>query len=185
VVDVSSEVEGLDDDATSRWLAEVRVEEAARTRLAVAEIQARRAEESTLAGALVELAERGEVIGLTMRSGRQHRGHVRLVGPDALVMALETRQWLVARLGAVASLRSVQAPPVPGEAEPSTSSRFVRLAAALVEPGDWVLVASGTATLGGSLVSVGTDVISLRLDNGDQAYVALDSADEVSMRPSG
>ena len=172
-----------DDPSLARWLAEVRVDEAARSRSAAADLRSRRGEGATLSGVLTELAVRGELVGLVMRSGRQHRGHVRLVGPDAVVLALETRQWLVARIDAIAATRTVQGPAVAGESEPSTPSRFVRLAAALAEPGDWVLAASGTATLGGSLVQVGADVMVLRLDNGDAAYVGLASTDEISLRP--
>jgi len=174
-----------DDPAVARWLAEVRVDEAARSRAATADLRVRRAEDATLMGVLTELAERGELVGLVMRSGRQHRGHVRLVGPDAVVLALETRQWLVARLEAIAATRTVQGPAVAGEADPSTPSRFVRLTAALAEPGDWVLLASGTATFGGALQQVGADVMVLRLDNGDAAYVGLAATDEISLRPGG
>jgi hypothetical protein len=172
-----------DDPALARWLAEVRVDDAARQRAETADLRARRAEEATLAGVLAELAGRGDLVGLVMRSGRQHRGHIRLIGPDAVVVALETRQWLVARLGAVAATRTVQGPLVPGESQPSTPSRFARLVGALAEPGEWLLVASGSATFGGALISTGDDVVALRLDNGDVAYVGLDSVDEVSHRP--
>lgn len=176
--------DGSVDGAVERWLAEVRVDAAARERAAVAGLRALAAEEATLAGVLVDLATRGEAVSLVMRSGKQHRGHVRLVAPDAVVVALETRQWLVARLAAVAALRTVQSPPVPGEAEPSTLTRFVRIASALAAPGDWVVITSGASTFGGTMESAGEDVVVLRLDNGDRAYVALADADELSLSPA-
>lgn len=180
--DATNEV--ADDGALQRWLAEMRVDDAARERSRTAELQTRAAEGASLAGVLVDFAGRGESVGLVMRSGLQHRGAVRLVGPDAVVMLLETRQWLVARFGAIASLRALQSPPVTGETEPSTASRYARLAVAVAEPGTWVVASSGPTTLGGVLVSVGSDVMVLRLDNGDQAYVALASTDTVTTRPS-
>lgn len=173
-----------DDGALQRWLAEVRVDDAARERSRTAELQARAAEGATLAGVLVDFAGRGESVGLVMRSGQQHRGAVRLVGPDAVVMQLETRQWLVARFGSIASLRALNSPPVTGETEPSTTSRYTRLAVAVAEPGMWVVASSGPTNLGGVLVSAGSDVLVLRLDNGDQAYVALAATDAVTTRPS-
>ena len=57
------------------------------------------------------------------------------------------------------------------------------LAGALADPGEWVLVASGSTTFGGALQQVGADVMVLRLDNGDVAYVGLDAADEITRRP--
>lgn len=176
--------EMADDSALQRWLAEVRVDDAARERSRTAELHARAAEDATLAGVLVDLAGRGESVGLVMRSGQQHRGAVRLVGPDAVVMHLETRQWLVARFDSIASLRVLSSPPVTGEAEPSTTSRYVRLAVAVAEPGAWVVATSGPTNLGGTLVSAGTDVLLLRLDNGDHAYVALAATESVTTRPS-
>lgn len=173
-----------DDAALSRWLAEAQVDEAARSRAETAEQRERETEDATLAGVLMDLAGRGESVGLMMRSGRQHRGSIRLVGPDAVVLHLETRQWLAARLSAIAALRTITSQPVPGATDPSTTSRFVRLALAVAQPGDWVLVASGTSTLGGALQSAGGDVAVLRLDNGDTAYVGLATADEVTTRPS-
>ncbi len=173
-----------DDAALDRWLAEARVDDAARSRAETAEQREREAAEATLTGVLVDLAGRGESVGLMMRSGRQHRGSIRLVGPDSVVLHLETRQWLAARLSAIAALRTIASSPVPGGTDPSTTSRFVRLALAVAQPGDWVLVASGATTFGGALQSAGGDVAVLRLDNGDTAYVGLASADEVTTRPS-
>jgi hypothetical protein len=174
----------VDDAALRRWLAELRVDDAARERSRTAELEARAAEEATLAGVLVELAERGESIGLTMRSGAQHRGVVRLVGPDAVVMLLETRQWLVARVASIASLRALNSPPVTGATEPSTASRYPRLAAAVAEPGTWVVASSGPTNVGGTLVSAGSDVMLVRLESGDHAYVALAATDTIATRPS-
>ena len=172
------------DAAFDQWLAEVRVDDAARGGAVAAEERARSEEEATLAGVLVGLAGRGEAVGLVMRSGRQHRGSVRMVGPDAVVLFLETRQWLVARLTAVAVLRTISSPPVAGATDPSTTSRFSRLALAVAQLGDWVIVAAGATTTGGELVSAGHDVAVLRLDNRDLAYVGLCTADEVTTRPS-
>ncbi|MCU0310264.1 MAG: hypothetical protein MUE36_04890 [Acidimicrobiales bacterium] len=173
-----------DDANLDRWLAEVRVDDAARSRAEVAEQRSRAAEEATLPGVLTDLAGRGEPVGLMMRSGVQHRGWVRLVGPDAAVLRLETRQWLAVRLAAISALRTVSSSPVPGEADPSTSSRFERLVLAAAQPGDWVVVTSGSTTFGGSLVSASAGVAVVRLDNSDIAYVNLGATDEVTTRPS-
>jgi hypothetical protein len=174
----------LPDRAAERWLAEVRVEDAARERRRVSSLRTTEAEAATLAGVLADLAARGEAVQLWMGSGRRHRGHVRLVGPDACVLDLDTRQWAVVHLPAVASVRTVRAPAVPGQSEPSTTSRFATLAGALAVPGEWVLVGAGTETLGGRLEVAGADVLTLRLDNGDVAYVPLAGIDEVTLTPT-
>jgi hypothetical protein len=172
------------DPAAERWLAEVRVEDAARERSRVAQRQALDAAEATLAGVLGDLAARGEVVQLWMHSGRRHRGWLRLIGPDACVMDTETRQWAVVRLAAIASVRTVRSAPVPGQSEASTASSFASLAGALAVPGEWVLVGAGPESIGGVLEVAGTDVLRLRLENGDVAYVPLASVDEVTLTPT-
>jgi hypothetical protein len=172
------------DAAAERWLAEVRVEDAARERALVAQRRALDAEEATLAGVLGDLAERGEIVQLWMHSGRRHRGWLRLIGPDAAVIDTETRQWAVVRLGAIASVRTVRSSAVPGQSQPSTTSSFATLAGALAVPGEWVLVGAGPENVGGVLEVAGTDVLRLRLENGDVAYVPLASVDEVTLTPT-
>jgi hypothetical protein len=172
------------DAAAERWLAEVRVEDAARERARVSQRRALDAEDATLAGVLGDLAGRGEAMQLWMHSGRRHRGWLRLVGPDAAVIDTETRQWAVVRLTAIASVRTVRSPAVPGQSEPSTTSTFATLAGALAVPGEWVLVGAGPENIGGVLEVAGTDVLRLRLENGDVAYVPLASVDEVTLTPT-
>jgi len=173
---------GPADGAAERWLAEVRVADAARERSRVAQRRALDAGEATLGGVLADLAGRGEAVQLWMRSGRRHRGWLRLLGPDAAVLDTDTEQWVVVRLAAIASVRTVRSPAVPGQSEPSTTSTFATLAGALAVPGEWVLVGAGPENLGGRLEVAGTDVLRIRLDHGDVAYVPLASVDEITLR---
>jgi hypothetical protein len=168
-----------DDRSVERWLAEVRVEEAARERSRLADLRALDAGEGTLAGVLVDLAERGDVVVVALRTGRRHRGRVRLVGPDAAMLALDTGQWSVLRLRAIASVRTVTAGLVLGQGAPSSTSSFERLVTAVVEPGDLVVVAVGQDAVSGRVDAAGDDLVVLHLANGERAYASLRAADEV------
>jgi len=171
-----------DDRAVERWLAEVRVEEAARERSRLADLRALDAGEGSLAGVLVDLAERGDVVVVALRSGRRLRGRVRLVGPDAVVLALDTGPWSALRLRAVASVRAVGSGAVLGQGGPSATASFERLVTAVAEPGDHVVVSAGHDAVAGCLEVAGDGLVVLRLDNGERAYTSLRDADEVLLR---
>ena len=110
--------------ALENWLAEVRTDEAARARARVGALKAHAAEDATIVGVLADLLEREATVLLTTTHGRRHRGEVLIVGPDAVVLRLAEREWLVTRLVTVASVRMVGGDPVNGESPPSTTSRF-------------------------------------------------------------
>jgi hypothetical protein len=170
-----------DEAALERWIAELRTEDAARSRARVGAIHAHAAEEATLTGVLADLLERGGQVLLTLTNGRRHRGEVLVVGPDAVVLRVGQCEWLVTRLGAVASVKPVGGDPVHGEGTPTTASSFGRLLSAAALPGEWMRVSVGGEAFGGDVIAVSDEVAVLRLDNGDVTYVNLDAVDEVSL----
>jgi hypothetical protein len=174
-----------DDPAIERWLAELRTEEAARSRSRVGALRSQAAEDATVIGVLADLAEREAQVLVTTTSGRRHRGEVLVVGPDALVLRLGRQEWLVTRLATVASVRMVGGDPVNGEGSMTTTSRFGRILGAATRPGEWLRVSVGGEAFGGSVVAVSGEVLVLRLDNGDLTYVNLDAVEEVSLLPGG
>jgi hypothetical protein len=174
-----------DDPALERWVAELRTEDAARSRARVGAMRALAAEEATLSGVLVDLLERDAPVLLTLTNGRRHRGQVLVVGPDAVVLRVDRREWLVTRLAAVASVRPVGGDPVHGEGMPTTPAGFGRILAAAARPGEWMRVSVGGEAVGGDVVAVSEEVAVLRLDNGDVTYVNLAAVDEVSLASTG
>jgi hypothetical protein len=174
-----------DDPAIERWLAELRSDEAARSRARVGALRAQAAEDATVIGVLADLAEREAQVLVTTTTGRRHRGEILIVGPDALVLRLGRQEWLVTRLASVASVRLVGGDPVNGEGSVTTTSSFGRILAAATRPGEWLRVAVGGEAFGGSVVAISLEVAVLRLDNGDLTYVNLDAVEEVSLLPGG
>jgi len=173
------------DASLERWLSELRADEAARSRGRVDALKARAAEDATVVGVLADLLERDAQVLITTTTGRRHRGQVLVVGPDALVLRVGAHEWLVTRIAAVASVRMVGGDPVHGEGSATTTSRFGRILAAAAHPGEWLRVAVGGETFGGTVVTVSAEVAVLRLDNGDLTYVNLDCVEEVSLRTGG
>jgi hypothetical protein len=140
-------------------------------------LQRQAAEEATLAGTLVDLAESGADVSLRSRSGRMHRGTITSVGGDFLVMG---DAWIA--LAAVVAVRTAAARSTPGDRGPA---RDVRLAEALGElaadrPSVVVVPVAGEP-LRGELVAVGADVLTLTLagDVASRCDIALGAVAEV------
>lgn len=172
-----------DDPALDRWIAELRTEDAARSRARVGAMKAQAAEDATVVGVLADLREREAQVLLTTTSGRRHRGQVLVVGPDALVLRVGVHEWLVTRIAAVASVRLVGGDPVNGEGSATTMSRFGRILGAAAQPGEWIRISVGGEAFGGTVVATSAEVVVLRLDNGDVSYVNLDAVEEASLLP--
>jgi hypothetical protein len=175
----------MDEPALEKWLAEVRTDEAARARSRVGALKAHAAEDATIVGVLADLLEREATVLLTTTHGRRHRGEVLIVGPDAVVLRLAEREWLVTRLATVASVRMVGGDAVNGESPPSTTSRFSRILGAAAHPGEWLRLSVGGEVLAGTVVTISSDIAILRLENGDLSYVNLDAVEEASLLPPG
>lgn len=173
------------DPALERWLSELRTDEAARSRAAVGAMKAQAAEDATVVGVLADLVEREAQVLVTTTTGRRHRGEVLLVGPDALVLRVGVREWLVTRIAAVASVRMVGGDPVNGEGSATTTSSFGRILGAAAPPGEWVRISVGGEAFGGTVVTMSAQVGVLRLDNGDLTYVNLDAVEEASILSGG
>ena len=123
---------------------------------------------------------------VTTTHGRRHRGEVLIVGPDAVVLRVAEREWLVTRLATVASVRMVGGDAVNGESAPSTTtSRFSRILGAAADPGEWLRLSVGGEVLAGTVVSISADVAILRLENGDLTYVNLEAVEEASLLSTG
>ncbi len=170
------------DLSLDRWLGEVRVEEAARSRARVGALRSHASEDATVIGVLADLAERAATAVLTTTSARRHRGRVVVVGADAVVVEVGPDEWLVVRLAAVASVRMVGGEPVHGEGSVTTTARFGRILARAAAPGDRLRVVVGGEAIGGTVVSISAEVAVLNLDGGDVCYVNLGAVEEVSLR---
>lgn len=168
-----------------RWAADARVQEAALQRARERWLRRQSEEESSLAGVLTDLAERGTAVVITTASGRRHRGVVRGIGADFCAMRSETGQDLLVRLGAIGTVRTLPAVrAVTGDRPVQLSLRLADVLLGLSAERPTVLVVTGDdETARGELRAVGSDVATVRGDGQPPAttYVPLDAICEVAL----
>ena len=162
-----------------RLLDETRVDAGRDSRRRRRVLQALAEETATLHGALVDLAERQSNLVVRTVAGHTHRGQLRVVGDDFIVLTTGgTETWLP--VDALELLR----PALTERNAPATGDRSsvdLRLAEALGRvapdrPDVSVQTASGESMLG-TMRAVGADVLSLELDGPERqvCYVRLAS----------
>lgn len=179
----------LDGDELERWVAELRSQDAARSRSRTAWLRRQAAEDGSFVGTLLEAHEARRTLVIDTMAGNHHRGRIRLVGRDVCVVRADRGGDVVVVLDAIRSLRVPETrEPVVGERRPVGRVTLHEVLAALVEQRPRVAVTSrgSTEPLRGELVVVGTDVVGLRLEGrGGLAYLPLTSLAELSVAESG
>lgn len=148
-------------------------------------------EEASLAGTLVDLAERGSRVVVRTETGRAHAGVVEGVGGDYCVVRSDTGVAVHLRLTALTTVR-----PSPGERHvPASGDRVVAAGSLLVEAlgrvvhqrPDVALVTRGGDVVVGTLRAVGADVVTVWPGPGTgtegPCYVAADAITEALIEP--
>lgn len=146
-------------------------------------------EEASLAGTLVDLAERGSRVVVRTEAGRIHAGVVEVVGGDYCVVRTDTGAAAHLLLAAVATVR-----PSPGERHaPASGDRGAAADLRLLEalgrvvherPRVAVVIRGGEIVVG-VLRAVGADVVTVRPGSGTEGpcYVAAGAITEVVLEP--
>lgn len=147
-------------------------------------LQRQAEEEATLAGTLLDLAERSATVAVRTTAGRVVQGAVVAVGTDFVVVRAVDRRDVCVRLAVVATVR-----PQVGERHVAAAGDrpapldllLVEVLAGLAPDHPRVaLVTGGGELIAGELRAVGADVVTLRLD-GDRrslCYVAASAVGE-------
>jgi hypothetical protein len=156
---------------------ESRAADAVRRRSQARWLRQQAAEEATLVGVLVDLAERGDVVSLRSASGRTHRGPVSFVGGDHVVIGDDV--WV--RVAAVVAVRFA-GDVATGDRAAVRHTRLVESLAEMVpdRPAVVVVTFDGTS-MRGELIAAGAEIVSLVLD-GDRSQrcvIAVDGIAEV------
>jgi hypothetical protein len=151
--------------ALHAWIAEGQVDEAARARARQRWLERQAAEEATLAGVLVDLAERGRPVLVTTRGGHRLSGPVRAVGADFGVVR-ETRLGdVVFPIDRIGSIRAAPGDGLPAGTTPVTFGlTFGAGVTELAADRPHVVVSAAGETHRGTLASAGADVITVLLD---------------------
>ena len=176
------------DAGMARLVAEQRAEDAAKARIRERALRTSATTDATLAGIVVDLAEREETVSVRTTAGRSVTGRVLAVARDAVAVEAGPVTTYIP-LGAIAVVRSPA-----GRVEPSGSRSLPQvslaaLLAALAPERPTVAVAvEGDPTLWrGELRAVGADTLTLRVagDPPTTAYIPLDQLSELTVLASG
>ena len=160
-----------------RLVADASAEAAARERTHERALRESAELEATFVGVVLDLAERGSAVVVRTAAGRTHRGRVIGVGTGAIAVRDEGRPPVLIALAAVTSVRPHAEPDgrprdVAGGRPAPLDLSMVRLLGALAEDRPRVQVScAGEEPLAGELRSVGTNLLTVRLD-GDRHLLA-------------
>ncbi len=175
--------------ALGRWLAEARVDDAARARARQRWLERQAAEETSFGSVLVDLAERGRPVLVQTAAARRHRGRLVGVGVDFVAMHTDSDADVLVATGAIHSMRTEPGQPAALSGRAVILERHLADAvAALAAERPRVVVATGAdAAVIGDLVSTGRDVVTLRVDGDTRAnvYIPLDAVVEIALATRG
>ncbi|HVM53673.1 MAG TPA: hypothetical protein VM262_10795, partial [Acidimicrobiales bacterium] len=175
------------DQGVARLLDDARNESLAQARARERWLQRQAAEGATFVGALLDLAESGVGVRVTLQGGRRHDGQIAGLGPDVAVL-IDRGEHVVVHLAGTVSVRphpaaaaAIASGDRPAALDLTFGEVLGRMAAE--EPEAALSLISGEV-VGGSLVSVGRDVVSVRVapGAGGVVYCPLRSVASVRLR---
>lgn len=173
-------------DMLEGWVAEARVDEAARERARERWLRSVSDQEATIVGVLVDLAERRAGVALSTTAGRRHRGAISAVGADFVALRPATGPEVLVTLGAVSMLRTLPAEdPASGDRSISIDLTLTEVLGELAAERERVLITTcaGSDAVAGELCSVGADLAVVRGDGQppSTSYVPLAAIAEVAL----
>ena len=177
---------GRDDDEfladLDRWVADAGADEASRHRSQQRMLVEAASQEATFTGAVLDLAERGDVVVVQMVTTHSHRGRVVAVGHDFVVLRDGDRGPTFIPFTAISTIRphpelAIENPSGARAAPLAGSFAAVLGGIAAERPRVNVIAVGDDHTLAGELRAVGADVATLYLDgpNRPRAFVRLAS----------
>jgi hypothetical protein len=171
-----------------RWIAEGAVDEAARARARRGWLREQAAASTTFVAVLADLVDRGRPVLVQSTTGSRHRGRIAALGADFVALTTDHGALVLVAHHAIAAVRSEPGdPPMRSMRSPDLGLSLAQILAELGEERPRVAIATdGSNQIMGELVSVGVDVVTVRLDGDARAtvYVPLGAVCEV-MRPTG
>ncbi len=169
-----------------RWAADAWVDEAARQRSRERWLRQQAEAGASIAGVLLDLAERHVPVSLHTRAARRHHGLIAGVGADFCALAPVGRRLVLIALQAVGVVRTQpRVDPTLGDRPVQLELRLSDVLAELAGDRARVLLVmiDGADAVAGELRAVGQDVCTLLVD-GDRratAYVRIDAIAEVAL----
>ena len=168
------------------WLADARIEGSADSRARERWLHQAAEADATVAGVLLDLAERRAAVSVHTSGARVHHGHIDVIGADFAALRTTGGAEVLVALTAITSVCTAPlVEPAVGERVVTTELRLIDVLAQLAAERERVLVVSpdGRDAIAGELRSVGHDVIRLRTeaDPPATAYVPAASVATVTL----
>jgi len=148
------------------WLAAGRVDAAAAQRARQRWLERQAAEEATLSGVLMDLAERGRAVTVHDSLGHSTRGPVVALGADFVIVREPRLGDVVIPLEAVATVRAAPGESsVVGDRVVTLELVFAHALTELATQRPTVLISTAGEEFRGELRSVGVDVVSVAIES--------------------
>lgn len=168
-----------------RWLAHLHVDDAARARARRHWLRSAAEEDASLAGVLLDLAERDVGVVVTTAAGRRHVGVIAVVGADFVAVRTPSGRHVLLRHTVVTSVRASpdEVGPI-GDREVTSTGTLTDVMILLAgERLPATLVVGAHESVSGELRSVGQDVVVVRTEGERPAtvYVSTERVDEVAL----
>ena len=163
------------------WMAVSRTDEAARSRRRTAAWMEHGPVDASLTGVLVDLAERGAEVVVTLSGGRIHRGVVLEVASTWVLIRTGSGDRVVIRLRCAESIDCTGLPNSFGERSASTTMGFVATLDQLVDIGATITMRTAHQTTRGELRLLGEEIAIVAIDAMTMRYVSMEAVDEVTI----
>ncbi len=169
----------------TRWLAEQRSDDATAARNRERWLRQQAQEEGTFAGVLLDLGEREHAVVVHARGDRRHRGEIRAVAGDFVVLGSPRALDVLITFDGIVSVRpEVRSPATVGDRTIALDTTLADVLVGLAgeRPRVFLTTLDGTG-LAGQLRAMGRDVLTLRLDGEDHSlvYVPVSAIAEVGL----
>ena len=174
----SSEADGGAADLDARLRAftdEARAAAGADARRREASLRHQASEEGTVAGVLLDLAERDQLLSVTTAGGRTLRGVIRTIGADFVGLRAPGGEGAMVPTASITAIRTEpQAAPTVGDRAVHIGSSLRVVLSDLATERPWVSVHTVTDEgVAGTLWSVGQDVLAVRAAAATTTYVPM------------
>lgn len=178
-------MDAISDPALHQLLNSARSADSARSRAGFGSLHRHRADDASLVGLLVNLAECNAFVSLSTRSGTERRGRIINAGSGGIVLLTSSTTRSLIRLSAIASVRSAARLRLDGDGSPHESTSWPTLLASHADHGDDLSLSSNNQFVFGTVRSLSRSLLILDTPDGGVFYAVVDAIDELSISVPG
>lgn len=169
-----------------RWLADARIDEAAKARSRERWLRQQAAEDATFAGILLTLVESNALVALSLTDDTDIEGCLVGLGADYVVSTGHAGRITYVATSAIGAVRPMAEAVVPaGKPHVPVARQLWQVIALEAGERPTVEVRSGAAVVTGTLAAAGADVLTIAIAGRVPVYVPLASVTALSLLSSG